>query len=409
MEERGKIAEREVIGAGRYKLMERLGEGGGGEVYRAFDLHMEREVAIKWVKGEKKRAQKETGVLKNLKHPAVPTVFDVIEEEGKTGIVMEYMKGKNLQELLEEGKLSVERGMEIGIKIAECLVYLHSLPEKIIYQDLKPDNLLIDRQGEVRLVDFDAAFLEREKEGRCMGTYGYSAPEQYISGAVVDEKSDIYAFGMTMYYMLSGRNPSKPPFLYYKIEECNPLVPKELEQIVMECIQEEKEKRTATMEEVLKGLLACREGEKEKRRGKKGWQRKGRQKKIRYHRREEKQILLTEKQSGRLLLGLAIFCILSATGSFKQMSLMAAQTDDAVEEKELVLPLVTYNAAREKIIIRDGTMYETTKDFHMAIPIGELRKEEGVKITVICTEVQSGRSRQKEILVKGEVQEGKEK
>lgn len=384
----------------RYAKTENVGVGANGSVFKAFDRTLGRYVAIKIVRREEEWAWKEAEILKRLKHMSIPVIYDVLKEEEHVSIVMEYMEGDNLLSVLEEGEFFEEkRAVEIGIRIAECLHYLHSLPGKIIYRDLKPENLIIDAEDMIKLIDFDSAFVGAAMESDTVqtGTFGYSAPEQFMLHGIVDERSDIYGFGTTLYHMLTGKNPSKPPYRIYKIREINPLISEGLEKIVDRCMEQDREKRYKNMEEVLDEL---------KNYDKRLQRRKKVKRNKRYMVEETKNVFLSCKRKGGLFVAVVLavgLSMLGKAGAFKNESsdylpeTVYAQEQQA--EKE-VLPLILYNHKREKIIVRDKTVYETDTDFHMALPFSVLEENGEVEITVICKDMESGNCMQKEVYLK---------
>ena len=381
----------------RYEIVDRIGKGKNSEVYKAFDRRLNRYVVVKKQRRENGAILWEANVLMKLKHPAIPVVYDVYEEE--CCMIMEYMEGKNLLSLVEEGPMSEENAVKIGIKIAECLRYLHGLPEKIIYRDLKPANIIIDQEGKVKLIDFDSVFVEKEKGVKKIwsGTYGYSAPEQFEAGREIDERSDVYGLGTTLYHLLTGRNPSQPPYHFYKIRKVNPLISEELEKVVETCMAEEKEKRYADMDEVLEALNSC------EKLSKKVWRRhKSLRKK--YMVEQEKNVLFTEKSGGGLFVMLVFLCVLTFFTGFsygKEQGKTLPETVYAKEDTD-ILPLITYNGKREKIVIRNGSFYETAQDFHMALP-KECLGTEGAEVTVICKKLENGKKSERVLLLKEKV------
>lgn len=407
----------------RYLLLEEIGNGAGGTVYKAFDRHLNRCVAVKRVCPDKIRAAEEAEVLKHLKHPAIPIIYDVYGDEEYTCIVMEYMSGRSLISVLDEGEPFFEgRAVEIGLRIGECLQYLHELPEKIIYRDLKPANLLLDEGDAVKLIDFDSAFTKQPGtlEKVRSGTFGYSAPEQFEAEGIVDERSDIYGFGTTMYHMLTGQNPSRPPYRFRKIRECNPLISEELERIIETCMAKEREARFGSMGEVLAELKGYdKNGKRKRKRGRTyGIGRR------RYMTETKKNILLTAKREGGLffsavlLLGglLAAGLLLAepravnaeniSSGTKKNWKTDNSATGggqskagDTVQEPE-ILPLILYNNKKETIIIKEGTFYKTDTNFHLAIPNELFSGEKGAEITIICKDLESGKISEKVLLLK---------
>lgn len=381
----------------RYEIMEEVGRGGNSEVYKAFDRRLNRYVAIKKIHKEEGYLFQEAEILMKLKHPAIPVIYDIIREGENRYIIMEYMAGRNLLSLLEEEEPMEEKTViKTGIRIAECLQYLHNLPEKIIYRDLKPANILIDEAGNVKLIDFDSAFFGSGRRGKIIrsGTYGYSAPEQFETGQDIDERSDIYGLGTTLYHLLTGMNPSKPPYHLYKIREKNPFISEELENVVETCMAEEKEKRYENMEEVISALKRCEKIPEKRRRIHK-------KQKRRYMVEQKKNILLTGKSGGGLFVMVLFACFLTFFSGVTYGRGQSSNIPEIIYARgtDEILPLITYNVKREKIIIKNGTFYETDQDFHMALP-KECLGEEGVEVTVTCRELGSGRERERVLLLK---------
>lgn len=387
----------------RYINTENIGMGANGTVYKAFDKLLNRYVAIKRVERDEKWAWKEAEILKTLKHLSIPVIYDVLKEEEKVSIVMEYMEGENMLSVLEKGEpFEEKRAVEVGIRIGECLQYLHNLPEKIIYRDLKPENLIIDAEDRVKLIDFDSAFVGRENGNEVIqtGTFGYSAPEQFEQQGMVDERSDIYGFGTTLYHMLTGKNPARPPYRIYKIREINPFISEELEQIVEKCMEQDKEKRYGSMEEILEELKNYQQKPQKKLKLKRNRRNK------RYMVEETKNIFLTGKGRGGLLVAVIFVLVVEffcKTGAFQSnllFSLPKTVYAREIQEKDEILPLILYNAKREKIIIKEGIFYETDADFHMAIPFSVLEETNGIEVIVVCKNLENGKSMQKEVLLK---------
>lgn len=185
-----------IIG-GKYALLEKIGQGGNGSVYRARDLRLGKYWAVKALKTGGKQ---EGEILKSLDHSMIPRVVDYLEEQGKLWLVMDYIEGKNLQQLHESGGLSRRKLLDLAIDLCSVLYYLHNLTPPYIYGDLKPENLIISQEGKLFLVDFGAG--AGRCRGVCEGTIGYAAPEQ--ASGIVTCRSDIYAFGMTWRYLLCG-------------------------------------------------------------------------------------------------------------------------------------------------------------------------------------------------------------
>ena len=179
----------------RYCVIERIGHGGGGSLYLAKDMELGIFRAVKEIPLAKK---KEAMLMQRLEHPAIPKIVDYMETEESCYLIMEYIKGQSLEELLCSGKIfSIQETLIRGKEIARVLGYLHSRKPPVCYGDLKPDNLMISETGHLYLVDLGSAMSDRGKRKQiCEGTKGYAAPEQYQG--YLSPRSDIYALGKTM-------------------------------------------------------------------------------------------------------------------------------------------------------------------------------------------------------------------
>jgi serine/threonine protein kinase/Flp pilus assembly protein TadD len=204
-----------------YKILEKLGAGGMGEVYFAEDLKLERKVAIKFLppyltqdKEHVERFEREAKAAAALNHPNIITIYDVIETDGSATadrqicIVMEYVDGESLRTKLDKGKIDVDEVMKITKQICEGLSKAHQA--EIIHRDIKPENILINTDGRVKILDFGLAKLKGvsklTKETSTLGTIHYMSPEQ-IQGKDVDHRSDIWSLGVVLYEMLTGETP----------------------------------------------------------------------------------------------------------------------------------------------------------------------------------------------------------
>ena len=179
----------------RYCVIERIGHGGGGSLYLAKDMELGIFRAVKEIPLAKK---KEAMLMQRLEHPAIPKIVDYMETEEYCYLIMEYIKGQSLEELLCSGKIfSIQETLIRGKEIARVLGYLHSRKPPVCYGDLKPDNLMISETGHLYLVDLGSAMSDHGKRKQiCEGTKGYAAPEQYQG--YLRPGSDIYALGKTL-------------------------------------------------------------------------------------------------------------------------------------------------------------------------------------------------------------------
>ena len=195
----------------QFEITECLGHGGMGVVYKARQKSLERWVAIKILPpergGEEKfseRFAREAQTLAKLNHPNIVTVFDYGESDGLYYIVMEFIDGVNLRDLLRDGKLESKQALAIVPPICEALQYAHD--KGIVHRDIKPENLLLDREGRIKIADFGIASLVGSRSEQT-GTPAYMAPEQ--ADGEGDHRADIYALGVVLYEMLTGERPTK--------------------------------------------------------------------------------------------------------------------------------------------------------------------------------------------------------
>lgn len=194
---------------GPYEILSALGAGGMGEVYRAHDTRLDREVALK-VTAEH-TALTEARAAAGLHHPAIAQVFDICIEQGVAFIVSEFVDGSNLRQMLTSGPIAEDRAVEIAAQVADALAAAHAAG--FTHRDLKPENIMVDRTGRVRVLDFglaartavtDSAPNVATGEDTLRGTHGYMSPEQ-VRGRAVDPQTDLFALGAVMHEMLRGR------------------------------------------------------------------------------------------------------------------------------------------------------------------------------------------------------------
>jgi serine/threonine protein kinase len=209
--------------AGRYRILQQIGQGGFATVYKAQDRgHNHRLVALKQIHLESLSLQemidasdgynREVTHLSALCHQCLPRIYDYFTDEQHWYIVMEYLTGKTLEEHLKStrrGFLPVKRVLEIGLGLCDTFHYLHTRRPPIIFRDIKPANIIITRAGDICLIDFGIARLYRpgRKDTGPLGTPGYAAPEQYGRGAQTTPQTDIYGLGATLQTLLTGKEP----------------------------------------------------------------------------------------------------------------------------------------------------------------------------------------------------------
>ena len=250
----------------KYELKNRIGEGGGGVVYLAWDRHLECMVAIKEEKLPPERSdlsllKKEMELLRSLKHPMLPAVLDYFSTDNSY-LVMEYIEGESLHNYIKkEERIPEKTACEWALQLLDLLSYLHAQKPAVIYRDLKPENIIICPDSKLRVVDFGSAFYMNyngNKQENLAGTFGYAAPEQLDDSGQrsdkADERSDIYTFGATLYHMLTGFNPSLPPYGIRPLRCMNPEPTVGIERIVLKCTEKEPSKRYQSVEEIKRDL-----------------------------------------------------------------------------------------------------------------------------------------------------------
>lgn len=234
---------------GRYEIKEILGVGGTGKVYLAKDIRLERLVAVKILEQVTEQFKEEVGVLRRQNLRMLPTVYDAWIEENKTGvIVMEYVEGQNLREYLALHEQISERQIYAwGLQLGEFLDRLHGENPKILYRDLKIENIIVQPDKTLRLVDVGAAVsleAEQMRRNKRVGTFGYAAPEQW-AGKAVDERTDIYGLGAVLYAVLEGEEKLKNLVASENISEYG-RGHTGMMRVVKRCLKREREERYAT-------------------------------------------------------------------------------------------------------------------------------------------------------------------
>lgn len=251
---------------GKYKILNKIGQGGMSVVYLAMNERANKQWAIKEVRKDgvkdydvvRQGLIAETDILKRLNHPHLPSIIDVIDRDDTFQIVMDYIEGKSLDHWLKkDGAQPQEKVVEWAKQICDVLGYLHSRKPPIIYRDLKPANVMLKPDGQIMIIDFGTAREFKEtsiEDTSCLGTQGYAAPEQYGGHGQTDARTDIYTLGATMYHLLTGHNPSLPPYEMYPIRRWNPALSSGLEKIVLKCTQRNPNDRYQNCAELMYAL-----------------------------------------------------------------------------------------------------------------------------------------------------------
>jgi len=239
-----------------YRILEKLGEGGMGIVYKAFDTKLEREVALKVLRPEaigdsasRERFIREARAASALNHPNVTIIHEINEWHGQDFICMEYVAGETVKNKIKKGPMPLEEVLDIALQVAEALQEAHE--HHVIHRDIKSENIMITPKGQVKVMDFGLAKIEgtatNTQIGTTMGTIAYMSPEQ-TRGESVDHRTDIWSFGVVLYEMLTGQLPFKGDYeqavIYAILNEAPKSitglrsgVPIKLEQIVEKALQ----------------------------------------------------------------------------------------------------------------------------------------------------------------------------
>lgn len=234
---------------GKYKILNEVGHGGMSIVYLAMNEKANKQWAIKEVRKDgvkdfevvKQSLVAETDMLKKLSHPCLPDIVDVIEDDDRFLIVMDYIQGNSLSKALDEfGAQPQDEVIRWAKQLCDVLGYLHSQNPPIIYRDMKPANIMLKPDGNVALIDFGTAREFKEKniaDTTCLGTMGYAAPEQFGGMGQTDPRTDIYCLGATLYHLVTGMSPCEPPYEISPIRQINPALSGGLESIILKCTQ----------------------------------------------------------------------------------------------------------------------------------------------------------------------------
>lgn len=251
----------------KYEILKLIGQGGMSKVYLAMDKRLNKQWAIKEI--EKKAKDKnneiviqsaiaEANLIKQLDHPAIVRIVDIIDNGNVIYIIEDYIEGETLSSILENnGAQPQELVIEWAMQICEALEYLHTRKPPIIYRDMKPANVMLKPDGNIKVIDFGIAREYKDQslaDTVSLGTKGYAAPEQFGGKGQTDARTDVYCLGVTLYHLLTGQNPCEPPYEIYPIRHWNPQLSAGLEAIVQKCTQLNPEDRYQSCAELLYAL-----------------------------------------------------------------------------------------------------------------------------------------------------------
>lgn len=253
---------------GKYEIQKQIGKGGMSIVYLAMDNRLNKLWAVKEIakKGKDRYNEEVTNkilyrdaeMMKSLDHPAIPTIVDIIdrEEYDSIYIVMDYVEGESLDKVIKEyGAQPQEMVVDWAKQICDALGYLHRQKPPIIYRDLKPANIMLKPDGNIKIIDFGIAREYKEQnlaDTEVMGTRGYAPDEQHKGHTVI--QSDIYAFGMTLHHLLTGVDPRPADYQYAPIRQWNPELSDGLERLIDKCTANKIENRYQNCDELMYAL-----------------------------------------------------------------------------------------------------------------------------------------------------------
>ena len=245
----------------KYGIIEILGKGGNGIVYKVKERGGGRLLAVKETliseNQSKRDMEKEAEILKQCFHPAIPVIIESFWRGNSYYVVMEYVEGVTLKEyVIKKGKLSVEDTLKYAEMVGEVLEYLHTRSKAIIYGDLKPQNIILAGDDKIKLIDFGSAVVgncSKDINNGCYASVPYAAPEQ-LKGQTTDVRSDVYGLGALIHYMLTGEDPEMPPYKRRDLRECDIALPEGLCRVVNKSLRDIKEQRYQTVKGMLDDL-----------------------------------------------------------------------------------------------------------------------------------------------------------
>lgn len=252
---------------GKYEVLTIIGKGGMSQVFLARDRRLNKQWAVKEIQKRAtdrnndvvvQSAIAEANMIKQLDHPSIVRIVDIIETDDVIYIIEDYIEGETLSTILEEnGAQPQELVIEWAKQICAALEYLHTRKPPIIYRDMKPANVMLKPDGNIKIIDFGIAREYKEQslaDTVSLGTRGYAAPEQFGGRGQTDPRTDVYCLGVTLYHLVTGHSPCDPPYEIYPIRQWNPQLDPGLEAIILKCTQLNPEDRYQSCAELLYAL-----------------------------------------------------------------------------------------------------------------------------------------------------------
>lgn len=250
---------------GRYEIIKVIGHGGMSTVYQARDIHSGRLLAVKDVARSGKTDDQiveqslvgEGRMLMQLSEPHLPRIYEIIENTSSFMLVMDYIEGQSLDKVIaQQGPQDMAKVLDWGMQICKVFHYLHNQPTPIIYRDMKPANVMLQPDGQLMMIDFGTARVQKlgvamQADTICIGTAGFAAPEQFGGIGQSDARTDIFCLGATLYNLITGHSPSEPPKGIFPLERWNPaLKGTPLAGIIYKCTRNDPYERYQTAMEL---------------------------------------------------------------------------------------------------------------------------------------------------------------
>lgn len=255
---------------GKYKILNEIERDDISITYLAIDEKADKTWAVKEIQRNEDERNNynmicqsliaERDALKNIKHPGLPSIVEMIDDGGKLIIIMDYVKGQPMDIVLEKkGSQPEECVKEWAKQLCDVLGYLHSQNPPIIYNNLKPSSIMLKPDGNISISDFGTAKKcyinsQSDETTACMTNSGYIAPEQYEDKGIIDERTDIYALGMTLYTLLTGIDPRRNTIKDKSIRKINPAFSRSLDRIIVKCMQDDANLRYQSCEKLMYDL-----------------------------------------------------------------------------------------------------------------------------------------------------------
>ena len=249
----------------KYEILKLLNTGGmNSAIYLALDKKLNRQWAIKKVRKSSSQTTSmlmaEASIMKNLDHPMLPRIVGIEEDPKFFYIIMDFVQGENLKTVVtSSGPQAQDTVVSWGVKLCDVLTYLHG--KGIVYRDMKPANIMLSPDGNIKLIDFGIAREYKEnasEDTTALGTEGYAAPEQYEGKGQTDARTDVYGMGITLFQLLTGVNPSSYQENIFSIRLQNPNLSSGLDKIILKCTNKDPKKRYQNTEELKRALLNYR-------------------------------------------------------------------------------------------------------------------------------------------------------